>query len=803
MAENSAATFLSAAEQQWLKEKKEIVFISQTLYPPFEFIGADNNRKGMCIELASWIATEFGFKAVFQDASFAEAQAAVLDGRADVITSLFRSLGRKRDFAFTEVTWEVPALIFIRAERPDITALADLNGKTIAMQKGDYAAEFLQNHDLAFTLASTASFAEAVNLVIDQKADAVIGDKQIVLYQLYSNNLNQQIKSIGDPLYIGQNCMAVRNGERELLAVLNRGLALARKHGIFNRITQKWTGVHYTFQAGWLARHLYSVITIVCGLLLATLGVILWNLNLRRAVDQRTRELSRSEEKYRVLVESSHDLIWEMDKQLRFSYISPNVKTLLGYDPEELIGKTPYDLMEDTEAQRVRKEAGKILVRKQGFTNFVNTTLSKTGKRVLFETNNRPFFDVNGVLLGYRGSNRDITLKEEEKQRRRELEQRLQQAQSMETIGLMAGGVAHDLNNILSGIVSYPDFLLLQLPKKSNLHKPLIAIKESGERAAQVVADLLAVARGVAGAREIIDLNDLIDRFLASPELLKIKENHPAILIDKDLEVGLFTLSAAPGNLQKCLLNLILNAAEAINGPGRIQIRTRNHRPESSEAEAPADKAFVMLQVSDDGPGIGAEDGKHIFEPFYTRKKMGRSGTGLGLTVVWNTVREHGGEINVSSEPGRGATFTICLPATPELICAPPQEIDQARLMGRGESILVVDDEPRQREIAEKILTSLGYRVSSVASGEAAIDYLQTQKADLLLLDMIMSPGLNGRQTFAEIIKFRPEQKALIVSGFSNSEDVESALDAGAGKFIKKPYLLRQLAEAVKEILAG
>jgi len=183
---------------------------------------------------------------------------------------------------------------------------------------------------------------------------------------------------------------------------------------------------------------------------------------------------------------------------------------------------------------------------------------------VLFETNGRPFFDVNNVLRCYRGCSRDNTLKEEEKQRRRELEQRLHRAQSMETIGLMAGGVAHDLNNILSGIVSYPDFLLLQLPKESSLRKPLITIKESGERAAQVVADLLA------GAREIIDLNDLIDKFLASPELLKIKENYPAILIEKDLEVGLFNLSAAPGNLQKCLLNLILNAAEAINGPGRI-----------------------------------------------------------------------------------------------------------------------------------------------------------------------------------------------------------------------------------------
>ena len=204
-----------------------------------------------------------------------------------------------------------------------------------------------------------------------------------------------------------------------------------------------------------------------------------------------------------------------------------------------------------------------------------------------------------------------------------------------------------------------------------------------------------------------------------------------------------------------------------------------------------------MLQVSDNGPGIGTEDGKHIFEPFYTRKKMGHNGTGLGLTVVWNTVREHGGEISVFSESGRGATFTIYLPATPELIiCVPPQEIDQARLMGRGESILVVDDEPRQREIAEKILTSLGYRVRQRGFGRGRHRLSANPTGRPAAVGHDHEPAsLNGHQTFAEIIKFRPEQKALIVSGFSNSEDVESALDAGAGKFIKKPYLLRQLAQ--------
>nr|MDA3833972.1 response regulator [Spirochaetales bacterium] len=362
--------------------------------------------------------------------------------------------------------------------------------------------------------------------------------------------------------------------------------------------------------------------------------------------------------------------------------------------------------------------------------------------------------------------------------------------------------VAHDLNNILSGIIGYPDLLLMNLPQDSNIRGSIEAIRESGLRAAEVVADLLTVARGVAAEKIVSNLNVLISEYLQSPECQALRENYPEISLAVDFEQDLLNLECSTVHVKKCLMNLVVNAAEAFMSPGILRISTKNKYLEKPLLHSkPIELGeYVVVTIADSGNGISPEDIAHIFDPFYPKKKMGRSGTGLGLAVVWNTLEDHGGTVVVDSGE-EGTTFKLYFPATRKELALSPESMPIDDIKGHGETILVVDDEPQQRDIATKMLTSLHYKVSSVSSGEEAVAYLKDNGVDLVILDMIMDPGLNGRATYEQILTLHPGQKAIIASGFSANAEVKKAQAIGAGQFIKKPYLRNQIGAAVKKAL--
>ena len=388
-----------------------------------------------------------------------------------------------------------------------------------------------------------------------------------------------------------------------------------------------------------------------------------------------------------------------------------------------------------------------------------------------------------------------IALKNSQQQQQT-LQKKLLQAQKMEAIGLMAGGVAHDLNNILSGLVSYPELILMKLPPNSDLRKYVEAVRAAGLRASTVVADMLTVARGVAMAREPADLNQLIVEYLDSPEALELKRRYPNITFAMSPSKTKAIISCSQVHIKKCVMNLLHNAAEAILGSGRVSISTR-----ITEAEHGATgNGSVLLQIADTGPGITAGDLERIFEPFFTKKELGRSGTGLGLAVVWNCVQNHEGTIDVESN-GEGTIFSLTFPTSDQMPIQAQEPVSINKLKGNG-TILVVDDDEQQRHIFLNLLQQLGYTVKTVASGEEAIDLLQSEEVDLILLDMIMDPGINGYQTYKQIIKIHPQQKALVISGFSESQDVQQTLALGAGGFIRKPYTIEKLGQKVLEILA-
>jgi CheY-like chemotaxis protein len=236
---------------------------------------------------------------------------------------------------------------------------------------------------------------------------------------------------------------------------------------------------------------------------------------------------------------------------------------------------------------------------------------------------------------------------------------------------------------------------------------------------------------------------------------------------------------------------------------GKIIITTENQYIDSSLQgfDAVEEGDYATLTVADSGIGISSEDIERIFEPFYTKKTMGRSGTGLGMAVVWGTVKDHSGYIDVQSELGEGSTFTLYFPVTRKKLPEEKQRVSAEAYKGNGESILIVDDIKEQREIACGMLKKLGYNVTAVPSGEDALNYMQDNAADLLVLDMIMQPGMDGLETYQKILQFHPEQKAVIASGFSESNKVKEAQSIGAGTYVKKPYSFENIGMAVKDEL--
>ena len=518
---------------------------------------------------------------------------------------------------------------------------------------------------------------------------------------------------------------------------------------------------------------------------------------LSRAIGKMRTSLKNSEERYRTLINNAPIGIILAAEDGTIREANEAACYMTGYkDQEDLIQINVRDMYQDPDAlAKVMDETRKngIVGMEIDFKRKDNTPFTAFMTTVALTIDDEPM-----TLFMFE----DITKQKEAERESVAMETKLRRAQKMEAVGMMVGGVAHDLNNILSGIVGYPDLLLLNLPEDSNLRKPIEEIQASGNRAALVVADLLTVARGAAATREVHDLNVLVKEYLDSPEYKKLISMHPGISCSQLLTANRADILCSSIHVKKCIMNLVINAAEAIREQGTILISTHNQIvDETSNEISELEKGeYVVFSIKDNGHGISEKELEHIFEPFYTKKVMGRSGTGLGLAVVWNTMEDHNGKVFVESSDA-GTRFQLYFSVTQEQRFVQTVAESPENLRGNNEKILVVDDEPQLREIATDILANYGYQVEAVNSGEMAIDFVKSTPVDLILLDMLMEPGINGRRTYEEIIKLYPGQKAIIVSGFSESADVKAAIKQGAGGFIKKPYTMEELGLAIKKIL--
>ena len=540
---------------------------------------------------------------------------------------------------------------------------------------------------------------------------------------------------------------------------------------------------------------------------LSMLSIIL--LNSSNALESRElynmiREINENIQKkknYQALFEAAPDGVEVLDARGNIVDCNKTQAILLGYSHEELIGNHTMEFFCDGSESLFEDRMRNL--KESGYFEGEIELVGKDGTVIPVWRKGSAIYDQGGKFVGYVVYNRDLSDRKRIAAEKEKLESKLKQAQKMEAIGALAGGVAHDLNNVLGGLVSYPDLLLMQLSDDSPLRKPILTIQRSGKKAAAIVQDLLTLARRGVTVEEVVNLNDIVSDHFRTPEHEKIQAIHPHVRFEINLEDNLLDIVGSPVHLSKTVMNLLSNASEAMTDRGKIAISTESRYVDQPIPgyDTVREGEYATLTVSDEGAGMSEEDRKRIFEPFYTKKVMGRSGTGLGMAVVWGAVKDHNGYIDIESLEGKGTTITIYFPATRRGTQKAKTPIPIEAYRGKGETILVVDDVEEQREIASAMLGSLGYAVSSVPSGEEAVAYLKDHAVDLLLLDMIMDPGIDGLETYKRILKIHPHQKALIASGFSETSRVKKAQGLGVGAYIKKPFVVEQIGRAVRHEL--
>ena len=508
---------------------------------------------------------------------------------------------------------------------------------------------------------------------------------------------------------------------------------------------------------------------------------------------QRIRE---REERFRALSENAPDIIYTTDIAGAFTYVNPAWERLLGHVKEDVCGKHFVAFVKPDDVRRFRELFKEIRDGRRHFSGVDGTILHKNGSERLFNMSGAPNLDAEGNCVGVVGTFRDVT-------KQRSLESQLLHASKMEAVGTLTGGIAHDFNNIIQAISGYNQLLMMKKNESDPDWKYLANIDRLNQRATDLVKQLLIFSRKVEINLQAMDLNAEINEYYNL-----LKEVIPRMIsVDLDMDAGLWKIKGDPAQLGQVFMNLSVNARDAMQEGGVLQIKTENVIVEEKTERHGMELnpgCFVLLRVSDTGQGMNQETLAHIFEPFYSTKDSGQ-GTGLGLAVVYGIVANHGGHICCESEFGRGTTFNIYFPALNGPVSEAPVagiEPEEGKFSAGGEILLLVDDEGYLQETTQLLLEQYGYQVLTAESGEKAIEIFNNEKANisLVILDLLM-PGMGGLKCFDALRNLDPNIKVIISSGYMASSKQREVMNKGAVGFLQKPYRRLDILKMIRRTL--
>jgi len=491
--------------------------------------------------------------------------------------------------------------------------------------------------------------------------------------------------------------------------------------------------------------------------------------------------------------------VYAKDREGRFIFANGYYCHSIGRTCQELIGKSDYDIHPRELAEKYRSDDRRIMESRQTET-IDEPWRAKDGEPRYTRVIKTPLYDnaANEQVIGTVGIFWDITRQKQAEEERRRFAAKLLHSQKMETVGTLAGGIAHDFNNLLMGVQGRISLMAAEIDDSHQFWESIKEIEELVASATGLTGQLLGFARGGKYQIKPTELNEFIDK---TGEMFG--RTHKEIRIRKTFAAALWAVEIDRYQMEQVLMNMFVNAWQAMPDGGDLYLKTENMHLDATEASPHAVEAgrYVKISITDTGVGMDAATRRRIFDPFFTTKEIGR-GTGLGLASGYGIIKNHGGFINVYSEPGRGSTFSIYLPASDK---APLRDgIREQTIIKGSETILLVDDEEIIIDIGKIMLEKIGYQVLVANSGKAALKSMSEMGGDidLVILDLIM-PGMDGGETFDGIRDIDPAMPVLLSSGYSINGQASDIMKKGCNGFIQKPFQISEISQLIRKILDG
>ncbi len=786
-------------------------------FEPLIFIDEAGQPQGIYLEVLADIAAKEGWQLEYVPCAWADCLAGLEKGDLDILPSIGYTEERAQKLDFTSEYLFLDWGEVYRQKGGTIDTVLDLDGKRVAALKGSIYTEgfrkLLQQFDLQTEIIEKNEYTEVLAAVDRGEVDAGI------ITKLYGAVLEDNYQQI-EPTYIyfspTKIYFALPKGKHpQLLATLNQYFAAfkADKNSAYYQSLNKWMEVYQKKETlpFWLRWALIIIMGVLALFLVFTLA-------LRRQVAEKTRSLvavntalQQSQEQYRALVENINGVIFTVDTQSHFTYISPVIEQLTTYRQDEIIGQEFSRFVYPDDLPGLSANWEQVLTGQSEPYEF--RILDKDGRLFyvrthsrLVATNGRPP-EVTGILT-------DITSRKQAEEALRESNEYLEKAlaelkttqvkmvqqERLAAVGQLAAGIAHDFNNILTGILGFAGLLQLSADLTEEMRDDLAHIVTSGQRAAHLVRQILDFSRKSIRRPQQLDLKPFVKEVCKFLERT-IPEN---IHLNLQIEPGGYLLNADPTQMQQMLANLVVNARDAMPDGGELQVRLFRASLQGVVSSIDSRQTifgdWLGLTVKDTGSGIPVEVMPHIFEPFFTTKGVGE-GSGLGLAQVLGIVQQHEGHLTVESQPDQGATFTVYLPPLEQVLPAPEEA--PALRSGQGETILLVEDDPIVLKVNKTMLQNLGYHPLTATNGREALALYAEHEAEiaLVLSDMVM-PDMDGVALFNQLKAQHPAIRMVMMSGYPLAEKGAKLLEQGLVAWFQKPISFEDFSQIINKALS-